>query len=82
MGAAQNAGSVERGRQLTVAQRYWVAAAHLLGCFLFDKSSSVVVAIFEADEKNAAASKDVLAARGPPESKQDKLLWAQGDTAC
>jgi hypothetical protein len=32
------------------------------------------VGIFEADEKNAAASKDVLAAQGPPESKRDKLL--------
>jgi hypothetical protein len=49
--------------------------------YLFDKLSSVVVALFEADEKNAAASKDVLAAQAPPESKRDKLLWAQGDTA-
>jgi hypothetical protein len=36
--------------------------------------SLLVVGIFDADEKNAAASKDVLAAQGSPESKRDKLL--------
>jgi hypothetical protein len=36
--------------------------------------SLLVVGIFEADEKNAAASKDVFAAHGPPQTKRDKLL--------